>query len=405
MTTQKTDPVRRVRDDEHIDEVDQDRGSVRKDKNPSRRAGIAFVAVLLILAALYTTHLMLPKEVKKDTITVEEPKAPDKGTQARLDTKVPALKEPPPPAPPPTDTTPSKDLIQIVPKLGGGGGQPSGGQPYELQAQAEPPDGFAKSRGAGMLASNALDTTAPNTAGGRSGSGFAGGANDPSMTARQSGDNFQAKLKPIVTEGVRAQKLPNRSLVVTKGTTLGVVHLDTAVSTEQPGMLIGTLARDVRSADGQVVLMTAGSRLTGEYHSGVEIGDESIFVLWTRFEDLQTGVVINLDSPGTDALGRAGLSGNIDTKFWTRFGAAIMFSGLSDIPAWLNSRRAGNSGTTVNAFPNTTTAATDSVKSVLEIYKNVRPTLRQNQGADVSIILARDLDFRSVYKLSGGEKR
>lgn len=225
------------------------------------------------------------------------------------------------------------------------------------------------------------------------------------MTARQSGDNFQAKLKPIVTEGVRAQKLPNRSLVVTKGTTLGVVHLDTAVSTEQPGMLIGTLARDVRSADGQVVLMTAGSRLTGEYHSGVEIGDESIFVLWTRFEDLQTGVVINLDSPGTDALGRAGLSGNIDTKFWTRFGAAIMFSGLSDIPAWLNSRRAGNSGTTVNAFPNTTTAATDSVKSVLEIYKNVRPTLRQNQGADVSIILARDLDFRSVYKLSGGEKR
>ncbi len=216
---------------------------------------------------------------------------------------------------------------------------------------------------------------------------------------------LESRMKPATTEGVGAKRIANPSLTITKGTTAGVITLDTAVSTEQPGMVVGTLTRDVYSTDGKVVLLNKGSRCTAEYQNGLEIGEERIFLLWTRCEDKLTHVVIDLASPGTDELGRAGLGGNINFKWWQRFGTAILFSIISDLPIRKDNQ---NGGTTVNAFPNTVNAAKDSIQSVLEIYKNVRPSLTQHQGGTVSIIVARDLDFSPVYrvrKIKEGERQ
>ena len=119
-----------------------------------------------------------------------------------------------------------------------------------------------------------------------------------------------------------------------------------------------------------------------------------MFVLWTEART-PTGVVVPLASPGTDELGRAGLSGEIDRHFWDRFGAAILIS-IIDGTIQGAAQRA-NDGSNVIVNPS---GSRDIMTEVLKSTIRIPPTLTKSNGDRIAILVARDLDFRSVYELS-----
>ena len=51
-------------------------------------------------------------------------------------------------------------------------------------------------------------------------------------------------------------------------------------------------------------------------------------------------------------------------------------------------------------YENTQQQGNDMATRVLDSTINIAPTLEQNQGAEFTIVLARDLDFGSVYGLN-----
>ena len=104
--------------------------------------------------------------------------------------------------------------------------------------------------------------------------------------------------------------------------------------------------------------------------------------------------MIPLSSPGTDELGRSGLAGNINRHFFQRFGAAILISVISG--AVQSAVASQSNGSTVIYNPS---GSQDVMTEVLKGTINIPPTITKNQGDRIQILVARDLDFRSVYEL------
>jgi type IV secretion system protein VirB10 len=207
------------------------------------------------------------------------------------------------------------------------------------------------------------------------------------------------KLKPTPMEGVRAARLPNRNLLVTQGTSIPCV-LETAMSSDVAGFVSCVVMRDVMSDSGNVVLMEKGTQVVGEYRGNVRRGSKRMFVLWTRAKT-PTGVIAALASPATDALGRAGFDGDLDTHFWERFGSALLLSIVSDTSS-IGRQQLQDSSIQVN---NTTGATNTAASIAVEQSINIPPTLNKNQGELVNIFVARDVDFSSVYQLRRIETR
>jgi type IV secretion system protein VirB10 len=207
------------------------------------------------------------------------------------------------------------------------------------------------------------------------------------------------KLKPTPIEGVRAARLPNRNLLVTQGTSIPCV-LETAMSSDVAGFVSCVVMRDVMSDSGNVVLMEKGTQVVGEYRGNVRRGSKRMFVLWTRAKT-PTGVIAALASPATDALGRAGFDGDLDTHFWERFGSALLLSIVSDASS-IGRQQLQDSQIQVN---NTTGATNTAAGIAVEQSINIPPTLNKNQGELVNIFVARDVDFSSVYQLRRIETR
>lgn len=158
--------------------------------------------------------------------------------------------------------------------------------------------------------------------------------------------------------------------------------------------------RDVLSDNGRVVLMEKGTQVVGEYRGGLTRGQKRLFVLWNRAKTPK-GIIITLASPATDALGQAGMDGYVDTHWWERFGSAILLSIVGDATTYARTRLQDSD---VQA-QNTTTAGQQAAAIAVEQSINIPPTLTKHQGELVSIFVARDLDFSSVYSLRVTEPR
>ena len=201
--------------------------------------------------------------------------------------------------------------------------------------------------------------------------------------------NALDRLRQVSPIGqARAGRLPDRRFLITAGTTVPCV-LQTAMDSATPGYVSCVIPRNVYSDDGSVVLMERGARVLGEYRAGLQRGRGRLFVLWTRAVTPE-GVAVALASPAADALGRAGFDGRIDSHFWERFGGALVLS-IVDGAAY-TAVDAGTDRSVVRA-------PSEAASVALQDSVGIPPTLRKDQGSEVSIFVAQDLDFASVYRL------
>lgn len=197
---------------------------------------------------------------------------------------------------------------------------------------------------------------------------------------------FAERIGISEPESSRATMIRDPKTVVPQGAMIPAV-LETALNSDLPGFARAVVSRDVRSFDGSTVLIPRGSRVIGQYRSGVAQGQSRAFVIWTRVLR-PDGASIQIASSGADALGRAGMDGKVDRHFFQRFGGAILLSVVNGAVAGLSDR-----ASTQIVIGSAQDAS--SLGSVAQ-PSNISPTIKVAQGSPIRIFVARDLDFSSV---------
>ena len=196
---------------------------------------------------------------------------------------------------------------------------------------------------------------------------------------------------------VSAKQLPHPNLTVPAGEMIPAT-LETAINSELAGMARAITMRDVYALSGNRLLIPKGSTLVGQFNTNVSQGQGRIFVVWNRVQ-LASGVVVTLNSPSADAIGRSGQGADyIDRHFFERFGSGVLLSVLGGYAAigGVSGQDEYNSVAQyrMNIAGNLQQAGAQTVQRDMQIA----PTLQVNQGAQINVFVARDLDFYNVSK-------
>jgi len=348
---------------------------------------IAFVGIVMYF--LFSSPAPAPKPVKKEPEKV-----------ASSNTIVPASALPPPPnfAPitPVATTTPPPappPILPPAPQITSKGGPNN----EKLHARMASPMMAGGATGGGAFGSSGQVKKKSSYAG-----------NDPNNAFAQSVEESSA-------DSVTATRVNNLNRTIIQGKLVQAV-LETAIDSTLPGPIRAIVSHDTYAESGRSILIPKGSRIIGVYNSSVRRGQARVFIIWTRVIR-PDGIDIAINSPAVDALGRTGMEGYVDDKYFEAFSTAILASMLDIGVAATGDALFGNQqqtttttggGTTTTSSP-TATAMQEAIQNVGDVGKsivgstlNVVPTIHIDQGTEINIFVNHDLVFPFGMGASSG---
>ena len=195
------------------------------------------------------------------------------------------------------------------------------------------------------------------------------------------------------SEAVQAEVISEPSRTVVQGTLIEAT-LSNAISSQLEGNVAATVSYDVWSMDMANVLIPRGSRLFGRYNSSIEKGQRRIMVAWDRVVTAD-GQSVDLAAYGTDRVGRAGVTGRVNTRTLARFSAAAAVSIIGAAPAVLAAavEEDSDDGIARDTTEAIGSNASDAIGGVIKDYIDIPATISVDQGAVVMVMVNADLEM------------
>ena len=197
--------------------------------------------------------------------------------------------------------------------------------------------------------------------------------------------NAEVDRRTVATDRVMAPASP---YILQAGSVIPAA-LITGIRSDLPGQITAQVTQPVYdSPTGALLLIPQGSRLIGEYDSGVTFGQRRVLLVWSRLI-LPNGRSIVLERQrGADASGYAGLEDGVDYHWWDLMKAA----GLSTLLAVGAELATSDEDRLVRAIRD---GAQDTVnqagQQIVQRQLQVEPTLTIRPGFPVRVIVGRDL--------------
>lgn len=204
-----------------------------------------------------------------------------------------------------------------------------------------------------------------------------------------------------------ALELPQNEFIVRAGFVIPAT-LITGINSDLPGQVIAQVNQSVYdTATGHHLLIPQGSRLIGNYQSGVLYGQERVMIAWNRivFPDNRTIDIGQM--AGTDTSGYSGFADKVNNHWWKLISSAFLMSGITasiSIATDTNDNNSSNNNSTADSVnDNMRQAMADQLGSVIakviERNLNVSPTIEIRPGYNFNVMVTKDITFEKDYKL------
>ncbi|MGY3138422.1 type IV secretory pathway VirB10-like protein [Bradyrhizobium sp. USDA 4501] len=166
--------------------------------------------------------------------------------------------------------------------------------------------------------------------------------------------------------------------------------LITGIRSDLPGQITAQVTENVYdSPTGKILLVPQGTRVIGQYDSGVGFGQRRILLVWNRLIFPNGRSIVLERQPGADAEGYAGLEDGVDYHWGELFKAAAL-STLLSVGA-----EAGTSGQESDIVRALRNGAADSInqtgQQIVQRQLNIAPALTIRPGFPVRVLVTRDL--------------
>lgn len=166
--------------------------------------------------------------------------------------------------------------------------------------------------------------------------------------------------------------------------------LITGIRSDLPGQITAQVTENIYdSPTGKILLIPQGTRVIGQYDSGIGFGQRRILLVWNRLIFPNGRSIVLERQPGADAEGYAGLEDGVDYHWGELFKAAAL-STLLSVGA-----EVGSSGQESDIIRALRQGASNSVsqtgQQIVQRQLNIAPTLTIRPGFPVRVIVTRDL--------------
>lgn len=220
-------------------------------------------------------------------------------------------------------------------------------------------------------------------------------------TSQAAGEGAKASLaktavsfKPSIVAGGKAG--PAIHLTYVMMPQLIPCALDTAMDSTLAGAIMCHTTTDVLSPD-HVLLLGAGTVVVGQYKNDVRNGQSRLFA-FSGNAITKEGIPVPLDSAIADGLGRAGIEGDVDNRFFQRFGAALMLTAAEAAVsiAQTEASKAGQTSLNLNSGGGVGGIASQILQSQISIP----PLITVPPGSIVSIVVDHPIDFSDALHVT-----
>ncbi|MDB1135276.1 TrbI/VirB10 family protein [Candidatus Anaplasma sp. TIGMIC] len=216
-------------------------------------------------------------------------------------------------------------------------------------------------------------------------------------------------LEGTSSPSVKATHVGDPRYIILQGHMIDAV-LETAINSDIPGVLRAIVSRDVYAAAGNAVMIPKGSRLIGSYFFDDNGKSMRVNVNWTRVI-LPHGVDVQINSTGTDELGRNGISGVFDSKVGATLTSTILLAGInigtavvsSKIPALQSEvvkteedkdkKTTSSSSVQAKIVTDAVKDFSESMKALINKYTDTTPTVYVDQGTVMRVFVNQDIVF------------
>ena len=213
----------------------------------------------------------------------------------------------------------------------------------------------------------------------------------PLAPSAERGSIGRVSFKPMQMQGLEAGVVEDLSHTIKPGTAAMLV-LDQALDSNLHGPLVAHFDTDVRAWDNSwPPLIPKGTPVVGTYAS-MSTGQKRLGGIAANAY-LSDGRIVPLGgAPMTDDLGRTGIPGEVNTRFWERFGNAILVDAAFALIRLPGQALMSQPGTTNLTFSN----SEQVIGQVLNSTVNLPPTLTKNQGERIGLVILQPIQIPDV---------